>query len=124
MPKKYDSSKRRLGAIEGKREKVTIRLTFPDGSTRGVDVARDFHLQVFLHIASKLRSYPPQPPEGIVLPPPPPEPSTPSDRLIDLMAAAESVEGPRLFQTIFGMCSTLGERRRQRGKNGSETAER
>lgn len=125
MRKRYDSRKRRLDKLEGKHGKVTFRLSFSDGSTRGVEVddtdndGVSMHARIFTHVCDKLHCYPPKPPEGIVLPPPEPEPSTPSDNMIDLMAGAESIQGSRFFQTIFGMCKLIGERRKEKRNEGT-----
>src|SRR5271170_5714229 len=107
----FRSNHNRLEAIEGRRGMGVVRLTFADGSRRGVRIAHDYHLTLFVHACDKLRCYPPPPPEGIVLPPPPAEPTTPSDQLIDLLGEAVSVEGEhiRFLRTIHGLCQQLAE---------------
>lgn len=109
----FASTDRRLSEIEGKRGMATVRLVFADGSTRGIQIARDYQLELFYHTCDKLRAYPPPAPEGVPMDPPPPEPTTPSDQLIDLLAAAESIEAEysRFLELIHGLCKTIGEER-------------
>jgi hypothetical protein len=107
------STDRRLREIEGKRGMAPIRLVFADGSTRGIQIARDYTLELFTHVCVKLCEYPPPAPEGVPIDLPPLEPTTSSDQLIDLLAAAKSieVENDRFLETIHFLCQTLGERR-------------
>jgi hypothetical protein len=120
--KSFQSTNNRLAAIEGKRGMGIVRLTFADGSTRGIKVAHDFHLTLFIHVCSKLRCYPPEPPPGVPVDPetplPRPEPATPSDQLIDLLGEAVSIEGEhiRFLKTITGMCQQLSERKKTKRK--------
>ena len=109
----FASTDRRLSEIEGKRGMATVRLVFADGSTRGIQIARDYHLRLFGHACVKLRAYPPPAPDGASITLPPLEPTTSSDQLIDLLASAESIEAEerRFLETIHGLCKTLGERR-------------
>jgi hypothetical protein len=104
---------RRLREIEGRRGMETIRLSFGDGTTRGIQIARDYRLKLFIDVCSRLHAFPPEPPPGVPATPPPLEPTTQSDQLIDLLAAAESIEAEhdRFLDTIHGLCKTLGERR-------------
>ncbi len=113
----FRSSDNRLAAVEGKRGIGVVRLTFADGSTRAVKIARNYHLMLFMHVTSKLRCYPPQPPEGIVLPPPPPEPATECDELINLLGEAVSVEAEQhvvFLRTIHAMCQQMSERKKEK----------
>jgi hypothetical protein len=116
--KSFRSTENRLSAIEGRRGLGVIRLTFADGSTRAIRVARDFQLALFEDTCAWQRAYPPVPPEGIVLPQPPPEPTTPSDKLIALLGEAVSIEGEHVIflRTIHAMCQQMSERKKEREK--------
>lgn len=109
--RKFASHKLRLAELEGRRGESSVILRFPDGSTRGVKVSRSHELQLLLDSFKKARAHPPPAPEGESSPPPPPEPKTESDSLLDAMCQAESIEAPRLFQTVFGICQTIKERK-------------
>ena len=104
----------RLRDLEGRKGPTTIRLRFADGSTRGIDIARDYQLKLFAHTCARLRACPPASPDR-ELPDARSEPRTPSDELIDLLGAAVSAEG-NLFvaSTIFEMCRQIAEHRKER----------
>ncbi len=114
--KKFASHDLRVRAIEGRRGMAPVRLIFPDGSTLGVHIARDYQLKLFFHACAKLRAYPPQAPAGVSTTPPPVEPTTPSDDLLELMARAESIEAEHgtFLETIHSLCKTLAERRKEK----------
>ena len=114
----FRSNHNRLAAIEGQQGMDVIKLTFADGSTRGIKVAHDYQLQLFVDACEWARAYPPAPPEGIVLDPPPPEPKTPSDALIALLGEAVSVEGQnvRFLRTIHSLCRQTAERKQAKGQ--------
>jgi hypothetical protein len=114
MPKKYESSKRRLRAIEGTQGAFNVRLLFPDGSTRAAVVAKEHRLRLLIDAFDRIRAFPPPGPElsqEII-----PEPVTSSDNLLRLMEPASSVEGDRLIQTVFGICKTISQHRHQKGE--------
>jgi hypothetical protein len=113
----FSSILKRLRGVEQVKGAAEATLVFANNSTRAIRVrSRNGQLKLCLDAFAKMRAFPPDPPPGVIpLPePPPPELTTPSDKLIDLMAAAESVEGPAFFRTIFELCQTLGQRRKEK----------
>ncbi|HXE32792.1 MAG TPA: hypothetical protein VN087_02680 [Verrucomicrobiae bacterium] len=103
----FRSTNNRLAAIEGRHGMDIIKLTFADGSTRGIKIAHDYQLQLFMDACEWARAYPPPAPEGMVdVDPPLPEPKTPSDRLIALLGQAVEIDGEhvRFIQTIASIC--------------------
>jgi len=115
----FQSTNKRLLAIEGYRGADAIRLTFEDGSTRGVRVRKDFALDLFEDLLSKMRAYPPPAPEGSPITPPPAEPQTRSDELIDLLGAAVSIEAEQeiiFLNTMHEMARQLFERKKEKRK--------
>jgi hypothetical protein len=117
MASSRSSRDSRVSALEGKQGACDIRLNFADGSSRGVEVSgkKNDRLKMLLATFAKARAYPSRPLEGEIVEPPIPEPATEFDALIDLMGAAESVEGDRLFHTIHGMSRAIVERKKRNG---------
>jgi hypothetical protein len=119
----FASTDKRLAAIEGRRGMGVVRLTFADGSTRGVKVRHDYALTLFVDTCAWLRSYPPAAPppaEGMAVDVATrPEPKTPSDRLIHLLGesvAIESREEIVFLTTIAGMARQMVARKKEREK--------
>jgi hypothetical protein len=118
----FVSTDKRLAEIEGRRGMGVIKLTFPDGSTRGVKIRHDYALELFEHVCMWARAFPPPAPapaEGMVVDvePPRPEPKTPSDRLIHLLGesvAIESREEIVFLTTIAGMARQMVARKKER----------
>jgi hypothetical protein len=107
----FSSILRRLRGVEETKGAREATLAFGDGSTRAIRVRNQSQLKLCFDVFAKLRAYPPPVPEGIPPLSPPAEPRTLSDRAIELLGNAESLEGPRFLQTIHGMCKTLKERK-------------
>jgi hypothetical protein len=116
----FDSTDKRLAAIEGRRGLGVIRLTFADGSTRAIRVAHDYALSLFEDMCEWQLAYPPPAPEGIVLDPPRPEPKTPCDRLIHLLGESVSLESREdivFLQTIAEMARQMSARKKERERH-------
>jgi hypothetical protein len=111
----FRSTSAQLADLESAKGMHPLLLRFADGSTRSIKVAADYHLKLFADAASRLRAFPPPMPSG-EFPPAPAEPQTASDELLDLMGAAESVEGERatFLQTIHAMAKEFRERKLER----------
>lgn len=109
----FASPDRRLREIEGRRGMGTIRLSFGDGTTRGIQIARDYQLKFFCDVCSRLRAFPQNHLQESPRLHRRWNPTTQSDQLIDLLAAAESIETEdgRFLETIHGLCKKLGGRR-------------
>ncbi len=115
----FASTDKRLAAIEGRRGLGVVRLTFADGSTRGVRIAHDYQLTLFMHTCEWMLAYPPPAPEGMVVEPPRPEPKTPSDRLIHLLGESvvlDSREEIVFLTTIAEMARQMVARKKEREK--------
>lgn len=113
----FASTDKRLAAIEGKSGLGVVRLTFADGSTRAVRIAHDYQLELYMDACERMCPYLPAAPEEIVLDPPP-EPTTPSDKLIELLGEAVSIEGEHVtfLRTIHATCQQMVQRKREREK--------
>lgn len=95
----------------------TVLLSFADGSTRAIRIARNYRLTLFAHACAWARAFPPAPPEGIALDPPPP-PKTPSDALILLLGESVAIKGKdvRFLETIAGLARQMVARKKEREK--------
>jgi len=105
------SFEKRLRDVEHTKGAREATLVFADSSTRAIRVRNRSQLKLCFDVFAKLRAYPPPVPEGIPQLSPPAEPRTASDRAIELLGNAESLDGPRFLQTIHEMCKTLKERK-------------
>jgi hypothetical protein len=117
----FRSTDNRLAELEGRRGLDVVRLTFADGSTRGIKIAHTYQLQLFADACEWARAYPRPAPEGMVTEPSLPKPKTASDALINLLGQAVEIEGEhvRFLRTIASLCQQAVENKARNCTNAA-----
>ncbi len=117
----FSSLLKRLRNAERAKGPGEATLTFEDDTTRAIRIRKKNQVKLCLDAFAKMRSYPPEPPTGIVLPAAPPEPQTKNDVALEVLGRAKHIEGPKLLQFVHALARTVVERRKEKASGNALT---